>query len=204
MDGNMCWNMVAMSLTCMPSEPKLLRTRRGWCVNCWSCIRCFFRDDTTSLMREYCEKSSHKDTEKGQEMIQDGSLGTSMNLLWKHYHQSNVNILSSEPTIFVFPLNMHLPSALWSEALGLWEVVQPSKSTWKGLANSQLTGWHVRYQPGLTIFTLLGVLLKIMKCVTPKGPATDTKSFSTFFFLTWHIATGRYRYGEYGRGKNRN
>lgn len=52
----------------------------------------------------------------------------------------------------------------------------------------------VQYQPGLTIFTLLGVLLKIMKCVTPRGPATDTKSFSTFFFLTWYIKRGQYRY----------
>lgn len=60
----------------------------------------------------------------------------------------------------------------------------------------------VQHQPGPTIFTLLGVLLKIMKCVTPRGPATDTKSFSTFFFLTWHIKTERYRYGEDGRGKN--
>lgn len=56
MEGNMFWNMVAMSFMCMPSEPKLLRMSRGWCVNCWSCIRCFFRDETTSLTREYWGK----------------------------------------------------------------------------------------------------------------------------------------------------
>lgn len=53
MDGNMFWNMVAISLTCMPSTPKLFSTSRGWCVNCCSCILCFFRDDTTSLTRAY-------------------------------------------------------------------------------------------------------------------------------------------------------
>lgn len=37
----------------------------------------------------------------------------------------------------------------------------------------------------LTMLRLLGVLLKIMKCVTPSGPAIATKSFSTFFFLIW-------------------
>lgn len=46
------------------------------------------------------------------------------------------------------------------------------------------------------MFTQLGVLLKIMKCVTPRGPATATKSFSTFFFLTWHVKTGSCMYGE--------
>lgn len=35
----------------------------------------------------------------------------------------------------------------------------------------------------LTMLTLVGVLLKMMKCVTPSGPAMVTKSFSTFFFL---------------------
>lgn len=44
----------------------------------------------------------------------------------------------------------------------------------------------LQYQPELTMFTLLGVLLKIMKCVTPRGPAIATKSFSTLFFFTWH------------------
>lgn len=39
--------------------------------------------------------------------------------------------------------------------------------------------------PELTMLRLLGVLLKIMKCVTPSGPAIATKSFSTFFFLIW-------------------
>lgn len=56
MEGNMFWNMVAMSLTCMPSDPKLLRTSSGWWVNCCSCILCFFRDETTSLIREYWKK----------------------------------------------------------------------------------------------------------------------------------------------------
>lgn len=37
----------------------------------------------------------------------------------------------------------------------------------------------------LTMLRLLGVLLKIMKCVTPSGPAMATKSFNTFFFLIW-------------------
>lgn len=53
MEGNMFWNMVAMSLICMPSEPKLLRMRRGWWVNCCLCIRCFFSVETTSFEREY-------------------------------------------------------------------------------------------------------------------------------------------------------
>lgn len=56
MEGNMFWNMVAMSLTCMPSDPKLLRMSSGWWVNCCSCILCFFRDETTSLIREYWKK----------------------------------------------------------------------------------------------------------------------------------------------------
>lgn len=37
----------------------------------------------------------------------------------------------------------------------------------------------------LTMLTLWDVLLKIMKCVTPSGPAMETKSFSTFRFVTW-------------------
>lgn len=36
----------------------------------------------------------------------------------------------------------------------------------------------------LTKYTLLSVLLKITKCVTPRGPATATQSFSEFFFRT--------------------
>lgn len=66
MEGNMFWNIVAMSLTCMPSDPKLLRMSSGWWVNCCSCILCFFRDETTSLIREYWgkkkkeSKGSHK------------------------------------------------------------------------------------------------------------------------------------------------
>ena len=40
-------------------------------------------------------------------------------------------------------------------------------------------------QCDLTMLIELGVLLNIMKCVTPRGPAMATKSFRTFFFLTW-------------------
>lgn len=53
MEGNMFWNMVAMSFTCMPSTPKLLRMRSGWWVNCCSCILCLFKAETTSFIREY-------------------------------------------------------------------------------------------------------------------------------------------------------
>lgn len=42
-----------------------------------------------------------------------------------------------------------------------------------------------------TMLTLLGVLVKIMKCVTPSGPATATKSFSTFFLLTCQSQAGK-------------
>lgn len=36
----------------------------------------------------------------------------------------------------------------------------------------------------LTKYTLLSVLLKMRKCVTPRGPATATQSFREFFFRT--------------------
>lgn len=50
---------------------------------------------------------------------------------------------------------MHLPSVLWSEALGLWEVEQPSKSTWKVLTNRQSVDWmaDVQYQRAYHIYT---------------------------------------------------
>lgn len=59
----MFWNIVAMTLMCMPSVPKLFSTRRGGWVNCCSCIRCRFRDDTTSLMSEYCCKQQTQTSE---------------------------------------------------------------------------------------------------------------------------------------------
>lgn len=87
MEGNMFWNMEAMSLTCMPSDEKLLRMSSGWCVNCCSCIRCFFRVETTSLMREYCKKrkSLYKNWEKLKVINDFFSSGTSVRLLWKHH-----------------------------------------------------------------------------------------------------------------------
>lgn len=53
MEGNMFWNMVAISLICIPSIPKLFSTSSGWWVNCCSCILCLFKDETTSLMSVY-------------------------------------------------------------------------------------------------------------------------------------------------------
>lgn len=89
MEGNMFWNMVAMSLTCMPSDPKLLRTSSGWWVNCCSCILCFFRDETTSLIREYWKKVKVLIKTGGKKYGKTfkvfGSLGTSLHLLWKHH-----------------------------------------------------------------------------------------------------------------------
>lgn len=38
---------------------------------------------------------------------------------------------------------------------------------------------------------LVGVLLKMLKCVTPSGPAIATKSLSTFFFLTCFFFFGK-------------
>lgn len=58
MEGNMFWNMVAISLTCMPVEPKLLSTSSGWWVNCCWCILCLFSDETMSLTRVYWETQS--------------------------------------------------------------------------------------------------------------------------------------------------
>lgn len=56
MEGNMFWNMVAISLMCMPTVPKLFSTSKGWWVNCWSCILCLFNDETTSLISVYWKK----------------------------------------------------------------------------------------------------------------------------------------------------
>ncbi len=57
-EGNMFWNMVAISLTCMPSMPKLFSTSKGWWENCCSCILCLFKDETISLMRVYWNKET--------------------------------------------------------------------------------------------------------------------------------------------------
>lgn len=57
-EGNMFWNMVAISLTCMPSMPKLFSTSKGWWENCCSCILCLFKDETTSLMRVYWNRDN--------------------------------------------------------------------------------------------------------------------------------------------------
>ena len=39
---------------------------------------------------------------------------------------------------------------------------------------------HTKYVP-------ISVLDNIIKCVTPRGPATFTKSLTTFFLFTWHF-----------------
>lgn len=76
----MCWNMVAMSFTCMPSDAKLLRMSSGWCVNCCSCMRCFFRDETTSLIRAYWEKEGEINYEKHGKLLKAVDDRT----LWAH------------------------------------------------------------------------------------------------------------------------
>jgi len=53
MDGNMFWNIVAISLRCMPSPLKWFMIRRGWYRNCdWVA---WFRlsIETTSRLSEY-------------------------------------------------------------------------------------------------------------------------------------------------------
>ena len=109
MEGNMFWNMVAMSLTCMPSDPKLLRINRGWCVNCWSCILCFFRDETTSLTREYWKEFYKKKKRVLKNVGKHlsvkhyiGSLGASVRLLWKHHLQSHTKLSSFEPIFLLY------------------------------------------------------------------------------------------------------
>lgn len=52
-DGNMFWNIVAMSFTWFPSPLKLFITNNGWC-RYWTCSTFGFRnEEITSLRRQY-------------------------------------------------------------------------------------------------------------------------------------------------------
>lgn len=53
MEGNIFWNMEAMSLRWRPSPLKLLMTSRGWCKNCLASTLLRFMVDSTSRTKLY-------------------------------------------------------------------------------------------------------------------------------------------------------
>lgn len=163
MEGNIFWNMVAMSLICMPSEPKLFRMRSGWWLNCCLCIRCFFSVETTSLEREYwgeVERKCH------QAVVWDTSQPCAC-LMW--------NIYLEHPEIKRGAFGESgKPLETQKHCYGM--VFQRFKD---------ITIVFCLPASDPTMLMVLWVLLKIIKWVTPRGPAIVTKSFSTFFFLIW-------------------
>lgn len=195
MEGNMFWNMVDMSLTCMPSDPKLLRMSNGWWLNCCSCILCFFRDETTSLTRQYWRKK------KIEVLIKEGK-GSKVKMthtVWERQcvyfekHHFTINFWSIIIWTHLFSTMLYQrvktcyleDSEMQHGTFGKSSKPLQEQETFSWMSSSMDLTWCNCDAGGLTMLILVVVLLKIMKCVTPSGPAIATKSFSTFFFLTW-------------------